>query len=997
MEDIFHFLIAGSSTDLRQIRSYKDKFPDEFESKCIDAIWTFDNFHYPNDHSRRRQFVDLVQRIIDGRLLTERLLRERLDTDLLHQIKMLADQEGYQRKIVRTNTALFYKQAKFNLLRESLRGYSHFFTSLFSDSNFQAANSLVSRYSLDPNCCLEMLVDFACTDLLSNYKHLQLFLTNCYANRSNLSTLIMSKEDNFENETNRSNLMRLLCLLIRDGFVQSTDVLDAKAIEKAKNFTANSNSFDKHPSLVLIVYHLVDLGLFETALQLFPLVPNLFEYKMICKKVCEFLFVALCESRRELFGDWFTQQPSFFSSYEIFLKKIRYFLSHCNLSHFPPLILLVLKVANWAMRRDKAQKAVWFWIFREHLQRQVTALTAPFSPLMDELGEFLFNFNYKARFCIYSGMMKGTASGEVLQQTRKALRRLSTETVKVIGKSLCKLACLRPSAVFGCCLDQMQAYDNMIVPIVDSFKYLFPVEYDIFTFSLIEALANPTKGQLKDDAVNLSDWLQNLALFCGTAFKKYRAMNLEALVHFLFAQLGSGNLLFLHLFDELIYKMTGNESAASLTDAHLEVLSAGPLLRSLFPGASSKKSLLAFKTLLGEGNLAQQLFILIAYQLNSFTFDNPKLTGSIVDKSKQILAHLREIFGEAAFADFRVGNKHFHFQPRDLVQDSSVEEVFSNSSLAQIHLPTELYQREIEKATSESNAKLAASLESERSRMLHSVESFLASLSAGKFSGACEAFANNLLLERCINSTADSLFCVKFVQTLNSFHPNEALQIADFFSKTFSLLASMTEGEVANYARLYRACLEMLPKGKLIERGNELSFGIIALVETDQFIVLRNCVIFLRHLLGAFPVIPEQASLLEHSLHHFRADARSDIKVLANSYLALLIGSRGKLQSSVDAPAGCLEQLKEALEKCLREKVLSSMEQSLEIGECQEEPGTVAGETTSPSGGKRRLAEEETTETKRYRQDGASRKERPHGSPEKSDSRRPSSHRRNKY
>ncbi len=64
--------------------------------------------------------------------------------------------------------------------------------------------------------------------------------------------------------------------------------------------------------------------------------------------------------------------------------------------------------------------------------------------------------------------------------------------------------------------------------------------------------------------------------------------------------------------------MTGHESSSSIPDSQLEVLSAGPVLYSLIGNGNFKKSLGRFKTSLKTDGLVQQLFILIAYQLNSF-------------------------------------------------------------------------------------------------------------------------------------------------------------------------------------------------------------------------------------------------------------------------------------------------------------------------------------------------------------------------------------------
>lgn len=41
------------------------------------------------------------------------------------------------------------------------------------------------------------------------------------------------------------------------------------------------------------------------------------------------------------------------------------------------------------------------------------------------------------------------------------------------------------------------------------------LEYDILQYIVIERLAQGGRAKLKDDGLNLSDWLQCLASFCG--------------------------------------------------------------------------------------------------------------------------------------------------------------------------------------------------------------------------------------------------------------------------------------------------------------------------------------------------------------------------------------------------------------------------------------------------------------------------------------------------
>ncbi|KAL6630715.1 hypothetical protein ACP70R_028566 [Stipagrostis hirtigluma subsp. patula] len=62
---------------------------------------------------------------------------------------------------------------------------------------------------------------------------------------------------------------------------------------------------------------------------------------------------------------------------------------------------------------------------------------------------------------------------------------------------------------------KVEAYKDMTTPIVDTFKYLTQLEYDILQYIVIEHLAQGGREKLKDDGLNLSDWLQCLASFWG--------------------------------------------------------------------------------------------------------------------------------------------------------------------------------------------------------------------------------------------------------------------------------------------------------------------------------------------------------------------------------------------------------------------------------------------------------------------------------------------------
>jgi hypothetical protein len=90
-----------------------------------------------------------------------------------------------------------------------------------------------------------------------------------------------------------------------------------------------------------------------------------------------------------------------------------------------------------------------------------------------------------------------------------------------------------------CCfqvLVQIQIYDNLINPVVDSLKYLTSLSYDVLGYCLIETLASADRDRFKHDGTSISLWLQSLASFCGAIFKKYN-IELTGLLQYVANQL----------------------------------------------------------------------------------------------------------------------------------------------------------------------------------------------------------------------------------------------------------------------------------------------------------------------------------------------------------------------------------------------------------------------------------------------------------------------------
>ncbi|KAF4523129.1 hypothetical protein B566_EDAN003144 [Ephemera danica] len=189
-------------------------------------------------------------------------------------------------------------------------------------------------------------------------------------------------------------------------------------------------------------------------------------------------------------------------------------------------------------------------------------------------------------------------------------------------------------------LMQIQIYDNLIGPVVDSLKYLTSLSYDVLGCCLVEALSQADKKRFKHDGTSISLWLQSLASFCGAVFKKY-PIELGGLLQYVANQLKAQKSLDLLILKEIVHKMAGVEAAEELTPEQLDAMSGGELLRSeagyFSQARNTKKSSSRLKEALAEQNLAVALCLLMAQQRYCVEYretenSHLKLVGKLYDQ-----------------------------------------------------------------------------------------------------------------------------------------------------------------------------------------------------------------------------------------------------------------------------------------------------------------------------------------------------------------------------
>ncbi|KAG6897219.1 hypothetical protein C0992_003417 [Termitomyces sp. T32_za158] len=135
----------------------------------------------------------IVKKFLDLETVHPHLCRERLDSAVLASVGLIADKVAMDKKEIRTRTGLFYKQNKFNLLREQSEGYSKLTSELTSSLGpshspvtgrptepysaieerarpvWEKVISLIGYFDLDPNRALDIILDVLSVHLSTHY------------------------------------------------------------------------------------------------------------------------------------------------------------------------------------------------------------------------------------------------------------------------------------------------------------------------------------------------------------------------------------------------------------------------------------------------------------------------------------------------------------------------------------------------------------------------------------------------------------------------------------------------------------------------------------------------------------------------------------------------------------------------------------------------------------------------------------------------------------
>ncbi|GJM92086.1 hypothetical protein PR202_ga08514 [Eleusine coracana subsp. coracana] len=579
----------------------------------------------------------VTKSFVESSIIAPRLLQERCEEDFLWEAEQSKSKgQDLKLKEVRVNTRLLYQQTKFNLLREESEGYAKLVTLLCqvgSDLACQNASSvtisiiksLIGHFDLDPNRVFDIVLE--CFELYSDnnifYQLIPLFPKSHAAQILGFKFQFYQRLD--VNSPVPPGLYRTAALLIKSGFIELDNVYshllpnDDEAFEHFDSFIARrideANKIGKI-NLAATGKDLMDDEKQEVTIDFYTALemendilgergPEM-EKNQKLGLLLGFLSVHDWNHAQLLFERLAHLNPV--EHIEICDGLFRFVHFFCT-----PMIIFLGSVCRvlkaYYLSSKDSTRAASVVPPESRIEEALGSCLLPSlqlipaNPAVDmEIWGVLSLLPYETRFRLYGEWEKETEQNPIVLaarqtaklDTRRLLKRLAKENLKQLGRMVAKLAHANPMTVLRTIVQQVEAYKDMIMPVVDAFKYLTQLEYDILQYIAIERLAQGGREKVKDDGLNLSDWLQCLASFWGHLCKKHSSVELKSLFQYLVNQLKKGVGVELVVLEELIQQMANVQYTENMTGEQVDAMAGSETLRqqaSLFGATKNYKVL----------------------------------------------------------------------------------------------------------------------------------------------------------------------------------------------------------------------------------------------------------------------------------------------------------------------------------------------------------------------------------------------------------------------
>uniref|UniRef100_A0A8C9WHR6 THO complex subunit 2 n=1 Tax=Scleropages formosus TaxID=113540 RepID=A0A8C9WHR6_SCLFO len=672
------------------------------------------------EKNKRDHFTQLVGACMF--FVPDVVLKERLDPETLETLGLIKQAQQFNQKIVKIKTKLFYKQQKFNLLREENEGYAKLVTELGQDLSgsvtshlmLESIKSLIGCFNLDPNRVLDIILEvYECR---SDQDEFFLPLIKSYMCEPQTLCHILGFKFKFHQEPNGetpTSLYHVAAALLQHNLIELEDLyvhllpLDSTIMEEHKSEILEAKQIARKLTMVVVPSEKSEdkekerekeeeksekppdnqkLGLLEALLRIgdwnhaqsiMNQMPPFYatSHKAIALALCQLLHLTVEPLYRRagvpkgakggvLRVHWSKRAPQPAESFEDLRREAFSMMGYLgpHMAHDPILFAKVVRLGKGFMKEVAGGVTIravdtllsCFLSIADQVLLPSLSLMECNACMSEELWGLFKLFPYQHRYRLYGQWKNETYSShpllvkvkaQTIDRAKYIMKRLTKENVKPSGRQIGKLSHSNPTILFDYILSQIQWYDNLITPVVDSLKYLTSLNYDVLAYCIIEALANPEKEKMKHDDTTISSWLQSLASLCGAVFRKY-PIELAGLLQYVTNQLKAGKSFDLLILKEVVQKMAGIEITDEMTLEQLEAMTGGEQLKAeggyFGQIRNTKKSSQRLKEALLEHELALPLCLLMAQQRNGVVFSEGgekhlKLVGKLYDQCHDTL------------------------------------------------------------------------------------------------------------------------------------------------------------------------------------------------------------------------------------------------------------------------------------------------------------------------------------------------------------------------
>uniref|UniRef100_A0A8C2B475 THO complex subunit 2 n=1 Tax=Cyprinus carpio TaxID=7962 RepID=A0A8C2B475_CYPCA len=592
------------------------------------------------------------------------MLKERLDPETLESLGLIKQAQQFNQKIVKIKTKLFYKQQKFNLLREENEGYAKLITELGQDLSgnltshlvLENIKSLIGCFNLDPNRVLDIILEvYEC-----RWEQDEFFIPLIKSYMCEHQTLchMLGFKFKFHQEPNGetpSSLYHIAAALLQHNLIALEDLyvhllpLDSSIVEEHKREILEAKQIARKLTMVVVPSEKTEdkekekekeeeknekppdnqkLGLLEALLRIgdwqhaqsiMDQMPAFYatSHKAIAIALCQLLHLIV----EPLYRRYCVQTCALSSL--LILFRVLCLITGCSCNgHLSDLFervlrfyILIVCVCLW---QDSLLSC--FLSIADQVLLPSLSLMECNACMSEELWGFFKLFPYQHRYRLY-GQWKNETYGnhpllvkikaQTVDRAKYIMKRLTKENVKPSGRQIGKLSHSNPTILFDYILSQIQWYDNLITPVVDSLKYLTSLNYDVLACILSDGCYNYTPTELAD--------LLQTPVMC--AFD-------------------------LLILKEVVQKMAGIEITDEMTVEQLEAMTGGEQLKAeggyFGQIRNTKKSSQRLKDALLDHELALPLCLLMAQQRNGVVFSEGgekhlKLVGKLYDQCHDTL------------------------------------------------------------------------------------------------------------------------------------------------------------------------------------------------------------------------------------------------------------------------------------------------------------------------------------------------------------------------